>query len=238
MLKLIAAFIMLIDHFAVVFIPQSDPLYFVLRTIGRLAMPVFAYYIAKGFLMTKHFKKYLLRLALMTLGAQIPFALLGFGTYVNTVTLDAFLSELFTSFNIGLTFLSALLVLFFIQKGESPTLPMQKRLLYTLGIIGSGMLSLFGDYSFYGVTMVILFYHFLKHKDHFKGSYVYLSLGILAITLLFFGVGSLRLQGACVFSVLLIRYVQEDGIKMPRYFFYWFYPLHMVLLIGVKFLMG
>ena len=63
LLKLIAAIIMLIDHIGYYFFRWlPNDLYFTFRSIGRLAFPIFAYYIALGYRRTGHLWRYFLRL--------------------------------------------------------------------------------------------------------------------------------------------------------------------------------
>ena len=66
-LKIIAITAMLIDHTAVVMI-SPDPS--VLRNIGRIAFPLFAFMIAEGARHTRDIKKYALRLLLFPLGSR------------------------------------------------------------------------------------------------------------------------------------------------------------------------
>ena len=242
MLKWLAACIMFIDHFAVVFVSPHSILYYLLRLLGRLAMPIFAYYIAKGFKRTHHFKKYFTRVGLMALASQVPFTLLGIGYSLDSLTPSAFkevfIKKLFTSFNIGVTFLAALLILYFQEQfSQKARLSKQKKLFYSFGIFLALFLSSFADYSVYGVAMVLLFYFFNQYKEKVSFSYSYLAVAILVLTLLSFGLYGTLMQGFCILSLPLIRYVKEDGIKLPRYFFYWFYPLHMLVLVLFKFLL-
>ena len=65
-LKLIAAAAMLCDHTAVVFFNGN----YAMRAAGRLAFPIFAFFIAEGYLYTRDVKKYTLRLALFAILAQ------------------------------------------------------------------------------------------------------------------------------------------------------------------------
>ena len=55
-LKMIATVAMLIDHIGAVLFPQIE----ILRIIGRIAFPIFAYMIAEGCVHTKSKKKYFL----------------------------------------------------------------------------------------------------------------------------------------------------------------------------------
>lgn len=69
MLKIIACAIMLLDHIGASLFPEVGWI----RLIGRLAFPIFAYLIAEGYSRTKNFSKYLSRLMIFGLIAQIPF---------------------------------------------------------------------------------------------------------------------------------------------------------------------
>ena len=78
-LKIIALFAMLIDHIAVAF-PDTFPLWF--RAVGRLAWPIFAYFLAEGFRHTKAREKFLMRLLAFAVISEIPYDLV-MGNAVN-----------------------------------------------------------------------------------------------------------------------------------------------------------
>ena len=54
MLKVIAAITMTVDHIGVIFFPSSN----ILRIIGRIAFPIFAFMIAEGCKYTKNKFRY------------------------------------------------------------------------------------------------------------------------------------------------------------------------------------
>lgn len=69
-LKLVALFTMTLDHIGAamqVFTPWNVTTITVLRTIGRLALPLFAFMIVEGIIHTKNTKKYFLRLGVLAL---------------------------------------------------------------------------------------------------------------------------------------------------------------------------
>ena len=111
MLKWISALLMLLDHFAIVFIPTNTVLYLLCRLIGRLSMPLFAYFIAVGFVHTKNLQKYIWRLLAMTAAAQIPFTWLYFGDNCFTFLQQTNWACLFYHGNTGLIFVCALVIL-------------------------------------------------------------------------------------------------------------------------------
>ncbi len=95
-MKYLAALFMVIDHIGAVLYPNE----IIFRIIGRLAMPIFAYGIAMGFIHTSSLKKYIIRLGIFTAVSQPFFMLMGYSEYGR-----------FTGTNIGATFLIACLVL-------------------------------------------------------------------------------------------------------------------------------
>lgn len=69
-LKILAMVTMLMDHIGYMFFPNQ----LIYRTIGRLAFPIFAYQIAIGYSKTSSLKKYLQRLLVFALIAQLPYS--------------------------------------------------------------------------------------------------------------------------------------------------------------------
>lgn len=74
-LKLIALATMIVDHVgaALDFIPRVS--YNLMRSIGRIAFPLYAFLIAEGCRYTRSRERYLLRLGLLALISEIPFDL-------------------------------------------------------------------------------------------------------------------------------------------------------------------
>ena len=68
-LKIIAIVTMTLDHFGLIlaeyYLSNSDVLVMTLRSIGRIAMPLYCFMIAEGVFHTKSFLKYFLRLSIM-----------------------------------------------------------------------------------------------------------------------------------------------------------------------------
>ena len=67
---------MLIDHAGAVLFPQYE----ILRIVGRLAFPIYAYTLVEGLVHTHDVKKYMLRLGAFALISEIPFDLAFFGS--------------------------------------------------------------------------------------------------------------------------------------------------------------
>lgn len=79
-LKLIAIISMTIDHIgAYLFYSGSDIVspqgINLMRSIGRMALPIFAYFLVVGYFKTRNIKKYISRMHLFAIISQIPFTL-------------------------------------------------------------------------------------------------------------------------------------------------------------------
>ena len=76
-MKLIAVTSMIIDHLGVFLFPRFIPLniYRIMRTVGRIAFPIYCFLIINGFRKTRDVKRYLTRLIAFTVISQVPFVM-------------------------------------------------------------------------------------------------------------------------------------------------------------------
>ncbi len=104
-LKIIALVTMTIDHLGIflaeMFLTYNDPLVLAFRSIGRLALPLFAFMIYEGVKHTKHFGKYILRLGIMSTAVSLGLLVLHFEdfgltgiSYAGNIFLDLLLAAL------------------------------------------------------------------------------------------------------------------------------------------------
>lgn len=203
-LKVVAAIAMLVDHAAVLPAFADTNAYIIMRLIGRIAFPIFAYYIAAGFINTHNLKKYVIRLFICAVISQIPYTLY-FKNYLGL--------------NIIFTFLIAAAVIYFIKLQWHYTaavialLPVCIEILFHISF----------DYSIYGIITVVIFYLFMD-KPHKAGI-------IFTIATLLFSICMKNpIQMFAVLSVALIFIKPPIYVKVPKYFFYYFYPAHLMVL--------
>lgn len=203
-LKIIACITMVIDHVGFLFFPDQE----IWRIIGRLSFPLFAFLIAEGYHHTKDVRMYVKRLFLFALISQLPYMLL----------LHAGGMEIF-ELNVFFTLLTGLLALIGLSK---------LRFLYSfLLIIATCFVAQFFHFSYGAFGMITIFtsYLFLNNR----------KIGIITLSLIPF-VNNLfnTLQWTAIFSLPFIAlYDGKKGFSFPRYFFYWFYPAHIVLLCAI-----
>ncbi len=222
-LKGMAAVLMLTDHVGAILLPQV----LILRCIGRLAFPIFAFFIAEGYAHTRSFGRYLLRMAIWAAVSEIPFNL-EFGHFFVPGRQ-----------NVLWTFCLALLTLRGLEKLRRET--GGARYLGCGAALAAGFAAgelLRVDYGGWGVLSVVLFYLCRQGR--------YARPGLLA--------GMLVLNGLCIGSMktavfgiqvpiqifavaalpLLWLYNGRPGAKGWRWAFYVFYPAHLLVLEGIR----
>lgn len=236
-LKLIAIALMLMDHTAVVFeqeivngLPAGDAVHYWMRTLARVAFPLFAFYIAVGAQYTRNILKYMRRLAIFALISEIPFDLAFNGNWLE-----------FSYQNVFFTLLLGLFCIFCYQKLQGvlyglPALPV------TLAVMWLAECVLKTDYGAMGVLVIVLFYFARKTP---KIAQVFLLPAICLLLTVYPLVNGLLpyrvvFNRAELFAVaaapLMLLYNGEKGIKVNRWFFYVFYPAHLALLAGLHWL--
>ena len=214
-LHILAMLLMLCDHLQLTLLPELP----ILRCVGRLAFPLFAFMAVEGYLRTRSLKNYLLRLLMLAVISEIPFDLLVSGSVFYPVHQNVIWTRV-----LGLCCIWAF---------ENIAADRQ-RLLSAVVIIASLGAAIIADvdYSSAGVLTLLAFYAF-------RGSTVrcrllqLLSLGFINLVLL----GGVELtfpyQALAVLSLPIIWLY--DGSQGPHNGFikaanYLFYPAHMLML--------
>ena len=223
-LKLIACIFMLIDHIgygilhnymiahAMDILPENykslNNIYETCRGVGRLAFPIFCFFLVEGFLRTRNVIKYGIRLLVFALISEIPFDLGLYGTTFN-----------WTHQNILLTFFIALIMLVTIRYLERNVLGLSDPvvyLTYICAVVGFADVAylLKTDYSWKCMLLVAVLYFFRNSG----------TLRLLT------GAVSTCWEKYAPISFLLL-YFYDPGIRPKyKYAFYIFYPLNFILI--------
>jgi len=227
MIKILACVLMLVDHIGHAFYPGVIEL----RFIGRLSMPLFAYAIARGAFHTRDRKKYIMRIAGLAVVSQVPFAM-----FLNV--------PLFSNLNIAFTWLFALLIIDFYENEKLSRLI--KYFLVAVVIAITTFVKM--DYGLYAVLIVLAFYYLLiKNNKFFEVFFLYFLISIVPIGTTYlqagaFDIGAVHMAAFQFVSILalpIIKYAapNERKLKVNKYVFYWFYPVHMAVIVGVSYLL-
>jgi len=246
-LKHIAYLSMFIDHFfAVVFwaywkrlleggasarvTDTAGGTYLLGRAVGRTAFILFAFMASEGFQYTHSRKNYLLRLFAFAVISEIPFDLAMNGSIF---TMDG--QNVYWTLFLGV---SALCLLEKLQG---------RPLLQSAGVVLCCIAAflLDTDYMFMGVLLIVVFYLCRRSFWYqFAVGTVTIYVGMVSVyTVKYWGSGmhwSLYLQASTtelygLFAFFLIYFYNgKKGRQLPKAFYYWFYPLHLLLLYGIR----
>ncbi len=226
-IKLLAALTMLIDHIGVLLFPTHD----ILRIIGRLALPLFAFMLAEGCRYTKNKVKHFLLLFGVAVFCQVVYFFFGGGNL---------------QMSILVTFSLSLLLIYALQYAKKLLLDGKEKiyrkilsvilffLVVALVYLLNEVLDI--DYGFWG-CMLPVFASLLQPVDK-KASYKTTLLGVLGLGVgLFFVAFYGKLPDIQYYSFLaiipLLLYNGERGKLNLKYFFYIFYPVHLAALYGI-----
>ncbi|MGG5315910.1 TraX family protein [Enterococcus sp. AZ072] len=219
-LKYLAIAAMFLDHFASVFIPSDQPIWFVMRVFGRLCAPIMCYFVAEGEFFTSNRKKYLQRLVLFALLAHFPYVI-----YFNLPLFDA------TSVLWGLAL--GLMALIFVKHSAA-------NLGIKIAFVGlCCLLAIWADWNFVSVLWILGF-------GLFRGNFKKQMLSFLLIGIVFhlypllrdYGTADLYQIGIVLAIPVLALYHGRKGRggKWMKWGFYLFYPGHLLLLELLKIL--
>lgn len=229
-IKIIAIVAMLIDHIGAVIVERMilnnskggfiahDGFYqldMVLRSIGRIGFPIFCFLLVEGFLHTGNVKKYALRLGIFALISEIPFDL----AFSGRVFFLGYQNVFFTLF-IGLLVMIAFRA---VEQNEK----LRTAVKYLLDVLafaaGVGLaIWLKTDYNGIGVACIMAIYVFRRNR----------------IWQLIAGCAVFLWEIPAPLAFLPIAFYNgERGLKM-KYFFYIFYPAHLLVLYLIAWSMG
>ena len=234
-LKIIACVFMVVDHVGVFLLPHLE----ILRIIGRISFPIFAYFIAEGCRYTRNkLKRFLLVLGLMVLCEGVYLIYDG--------KLDG---------GIMMTFTFSILLVYQVQAVKCAlarkkwwmavlwTLTFAASLVFVHGFVEH---VLYVDYGFWGILIPA----FTVLPDYREGEapacFRYVS--HLPVKLAFWTAGMLLLcisrglfaniQSWCLLAIpFMLLYNGTPGRKGFKYGFYVFYPAHLAVLYLIAALM-
>ena len=216
-LKIIAMICMVFDHVGLVFFPKIE----LFRILGRLAFPIYAYMIAEGCTHTKNRKRYLGMILAMGILFQLVYTI--------------FMGNLYQG--ILITFSLSIGLIFAIEGLMKNKNPVYKALMISIiafiiffGVVCPYVFKDTGfaiDYDIWGIILPVFIYFAPT-----KLLKLFFMLAVL-VTMAFFNLP--RQWFALLTIPLLALYNGERGKFKMKYFFYIFYPLHLVIIYGIMF---
>lgn len=238
-IKWIAIISMTIDHMATILIYHDIALFdgvtlsMVMHFIGRMAFPIFAYGIAQGCVYTSNRKKYLGRLLVFAFISEIPYRL---------------------AFNYGVFFIGAYNVFFTLFAGAISCAILhvcRSKRLTGLSIIPIGLIVLIAEimgteYGAVGIIGIVFTYILLQNKKMALFALAFIMIFFYTIKDGFSGFSYPQFNwllpessvvpyirnavGAVIGVLLLLFYNGDKGTSRSKWFFYGYYPIHLLVL--------
>jgi len=219
---------MTLDHIGLYLVsPAHQTLLLILRGFGRLAFPLFAFFISEGFKHTHDVKKYFLRLLVYALIIQVFLTIFYFVTQVNYMIIG----------NVFWPLVFGLLSVILIKENKIILTILGFSLIIIADLIGF-------PYGGYGVALILVF-TFVKPfaRQVFYSVIVHLAYIAYPIALLIPGYVTRynlpveSIQWVAMLSFIPIYFYNGKLGKMNKYFFYVYYPVHLAVIFGISLLL-
>ena len=262
-LKYIVIFLMLIDHIGS-FFPFHSTGVIIIGIISRLTAPTMALSIAEGYHYTKDINKYMQRMFIFAIISYVPYNLCRtanvspFHLYPGT-SIPEFLSASGTVFAEPNVFISAInstfvvnessviltlfLGLFTIYLWDKINISKYLKLIITLLIL---WISAFCNWYYYIILLCLIFYYFKEDPKKLWASFAVVALLYIFSIRIFanpfhfaFSMGfEIYKLGIIFVPFFFLLYNGKSGTKSAfnKWFFYIFYPAHLLILGLIRFL--
>lgn len=209
-LKYIAMGTMFIDHIGIMMgrYGASEIVYTVMRSIGRLAFPLFAFLLVEGFVNTKSFWKYFIRIIAFALISEFPYELLKYD--------EVMVPGVNILFNFSLSLLMLLGIRCFEDKKAWGKILCM--IIVAIAAVVSSILNL--EYGWKCILLVAVIYLFKRN---------YLIRNILIAVVLLIDVSVIGTFA--ILAIIPINAYNGNRGKFPELLGYFFYPAHMWLLL-------
>ena len=233
-LKLIAVISMLCDHAAIrllayglipaLYVAGKDTVaecwnqaFWILRSVGRMAFPIYVFLLTEGFCHTRNRRRYALRLGVFALISEIPFDLLVYGKIWDTHSQNVF----FTLF-LGVLMLTAV---DWIGRNTDAAHSQYRQMAV---VVGAALLAWFlrTDYDAAGIMLIaVLFWFRLTPDTACLAGFVLMAAAEFR---------PVYILGLAVSFFLIRCYNGTRGSWKGKWFFYLVYPVHLLVLYGIS----
>jgi hypothetical protein len=233
---MIACITMLIDHLTYFFVPENsgflfqisiggqpkDILWVLGRTIGRIAFPIFAFLIVEGFFHTKSLKKYIMRLSIFAVIAELP--------YYWAFWYPADITSIVVRRNIMLTLLLGLLTVALLDaifNAYIATNPYFMNFFMIMVIVCGGLTLIFlrGSYQEFGYGVLLMVAFYFGHRSRKISTIFFILI-----------VGFLRpnIEFMAILAAPFLYFYNGQKGRDVKYLFYIFYPAHLIILCLIR----
>lgn len=225
-LKLIAIIAMTIDHMADLLYPGMPNNIFsnIFHIIGRLTAPIMFFFICEGFYYTKNIKKYLIRLFVFSIISHFAYCF-AFGIkYIPFST-----GNIFNQTSVMWTLFWSVVALYIVY-GKNKLKEWQKWML----IILLNLITFPSDWSCIGLMIIVSMYEHRGNVDTqikymMMWTFIYAIISYIFVSKTY---GIIQLFVVLVYPLLKLYNGKKGKVKWLKWFFYVYYPLHLII-IGI-----
>ena len=231
-LKTLAVISMTVDHIALAFLPENSILYYLMRLFGRLAAPIMVFLLTEGYRHTRSRIKFFRRLMMFAAISQPAYFLFAYGRQPENAL------EYLTHWNVMLSLAIGLLIMMLFDSSIHSCTS-----IVLLGCLIS--LAHFCDWSYLIPAWTIIFFCYYE-RDKKKMAVFFVLASVTLQTLVyckqFDSLASFSFQfGSLLALIPIMLYNGQHGNarhkNLNRWFFYVYYPAHMIVLMAVQVLL-
>lgn len=235
MIKYIAMFTMLLNHIAIVFLEPGTAVYEILVAIGYFTAITMCYFLVEGYQYTHSRKGYAWRLFLFALISEIPFRL----AFAKNGIVE------FYTLNMMFTLWLCFLLIWLMDTQPNG-------IIRTGGILAIIYVSGVCDWAILAPIFTLLFVKAGNSKEKVKKAYI-ASAGLFGFMTFLGGIGRFSVGMSLVYALLNVMGIAVSGIcivyfyngkraqvgrKFSKWFFYMFYPAHLLILGIIRIVAG
>ena len=230
-IKVIAIIAMTLDHIAYTFIAAGTALHYILHLVGKTTAPIMCYFIAEGFRHTHDKKKYFLRLLLFAVISQPVYYIYVYGTAPTSIL--HFMSNMSMMVSLLIAFICLLIL-------TNSKLSITAKGLLTAITISFAQ---FSDWGYIIPVWTIIFFFFNKDKYKMLAAFITATIIILPLTFLKYydSYAAFSFNYGALLALIPIQLYsgERDRSSTPlkkkinRWFFYIYYPLHMMIIFMI-----
>jgi hypothetical protein len=210
-IKWVAIVFMVVDHVGLILYDNNT----VLRSIGRIAFPLFGYLLVHNYIyFTKDKLKYIKRLSIFGIISQ-PIYMYTIGNYLNIFILLAL----------------TLFIIYLIEKIPNEKIERTERSIKFMQgaiVLYGAFASLFTGYNIVGYIFILTLYLGFKNKKYNKVPLV--SMSTMNYGNIMYTIGVFTSIGV----LYLVKKIPYEAVRTNKWFFYIFYPTHLMVLFVLK----
>lgn len=226
-IKHIAMFTMLLNHISTIFMTSGNFLSEIFLNVGYFTAITMCYFLVEGYQHTHSKKKYACRLIIFALISEIPYCL--------AFTTNGILE--FCGLNMLFTLFICFCILFLVERITHIALKI-------ISILFLIVLSLFSDWALLAPVFTLLFIWATGSKNKTKIAFA-ISIILFGLFNFIGGIGRFSFNtnilyalgsivGIALAGITIIYFYNgkrmKQGKTFSKWFFYWFYPVHLLVL--------